>query len=280
MMLRRERSVWLDAGVGVRAIDIAARQGLVQLVDVAGCEFDTLRLGDAWSSTFKPTHTTVQIVLSGGLELRLGSHDEAAGSGSMAVHTNAPWNEHWLPRRQRILVVSWDAGRQQPALGVMKLNRFARRVWEEIAIGVERACNAEQSYAVVTRAREALRQDGVEVPDFALEAPPPAAQLLQQHINWAMCNLHQAPGWVDLERKTGLSARQLNRLWTANSEWLSGDGFRQGLLRRKLYNAAVLGYHADAKRLGLARALGYSSDRALDLALRSHGVPVPRPARR
>lgn len=270
----------LDDTLGYRTIDISARQCFVQLLDVAGCEFDTPRLGDWPTSAFRRTHASVQIVLSGGLDLRLGSRDETARLGSMAVHMNDHWSEHWLPERQRIVTVSWVPIDRRPTVGVVRLDGRALRVWKEIAESIEEAREQSEFRVITTRVRGALRCQGVEIPEFAIEAPSRAARVLQPHVDWAMCNLHRAPGWVDLERRTGLSARQLNRLWNSDADWLPEVGFRAALLRRKLFSAALMGYHADARRLGLARALGYGSDRALELALRSHSVPVPWAANR
>lgn len=259
------------------------RPGLrIYAVSLQGASFETRALGPIVARSGPAArgfcnHLTV--VLDGALILRRGAEHEVP-SRSLVAESGTPWDERWEGRRFACVVWEWSEAFGPPvaAPSDARLNGVdagrVERLFEALAGGGARGAAGA---ALAVEAGALARSFGVDLPPWReelLAETPPGAQALADLLNGSFSALDRKPMWVDLEGGAELSERHLRRRLRALGDWLDipHGGFRERLRVLRATAATTLLGAPGATLEHVAASVGYSSARALALALREEGL--------
>ncbi|HVY44267.1 MAG TPA: AraC family transcriptional regulator [Minicystis sp.] len=218
----------------------------------------------------------------------------------------APGEERWIARgersiaatktgllmrqeapRYRSVVCEWEPGRwgerPAPSLDVARVDdaHLAR-----LAAFADALAAADRDPSTVADELEAawaaLRELGVPLAPFArtaafAEAVSESTLRVAEALDELQSNLKGAPMMVDLERATGLSARQLQRLvHDFNARYgFNASTWRDTRNRWRLLAGATLMTAPGATAEAVARAVGFGSVSTFARALADVGLPPP-----
>jgi hypothetical protein len=238
-----------------------------------------LPLWPTWQND--PTSWQLTIQLEGTLVCKRPTAETSLSSRSIALEPSLDWNERWIGRRVRSLVIDWEPGfgpTQPDALrGTINAVDLERLV--SIADRIERNGSTVDSGPVLHELDAVLRGIGVRID--ALDALPRYVESARTMntatlISTLRSNLAAHPMWVDAVCASGRCERQLRRDVQALYDRLGLhiDGLR-GIMSRQRVLSAVMLLSAKGATVGeVARSVGYSSSRALALALQRAGLPT------
>ncbi|MEM6957154.1 MAG: AraC family transcriptional regulator [Myxococcota bacterium] len=255
-----DRKVTLGAGQSRASRTLRAPGFAVQLLEVEGFNTDTRFVHDAFVRDVP--ENTLTVVLAG--EYESSASGSAVHAGSLAFERRDQWLEQWTGRRQRFLMAVWNGG-DAPS-GRETLGPNALRWWRLLAEQIELAQpeDAARIGAVLLSRLSAL---GLQPPAMPTSMAPPEVQRVAGALSHVFSHLHESPGWIDLEARTGLGERQLRRILRNSPDWLPSS-LRRELLIYRLSAASTLLDGSNTAVDEVARALGYRSDRALHTAIR------------
>lgn len=288
-MITLERRVGLLTGGARRETVWLRAEGLTVYV----CESDGLVFDAAPLSAFTrgvvdqgrdaPRLDHVTMVLEGAQHVRTQGRPVDVGAGQLIGDALPAWDERWEGGPYRSLSVEWSSahGDAMPGRAHGRMSRRLSSAARALAAAMmRRELRGAAGADAVARLLAALRAEGLPLaaPDRrALVAVPEGAQALADAVSWMQSSLHTQPMWVDVERRLGLSERQLRRHLARLGWWV---GFPHGSMRRHLVSVRTVGAAAllsarGVKAKDVARSLGYGSERALVTALSNVGLPPP-----
>lgn len=252
------------AGHQRRTTNLVSPSLVVQLIDNRGVTVETEPIARAFPELWGGSYSSLTILLDGCYESDVAGSVEAGA----AVHEcRESWRERWTGPRQRFIAIGWR-GAPGPRVGHARLGPAARAAWTEIALMLDRS---RPPADLAERIEAASRSAGIDIPRARL-AVPPEVHRLEGPLCRAHTSLHQDPQSVDLERWSGLSARQIRRILAEHRTWVRGVGLREALHQQRIKAALCLLQCAGLESERIARALGYGSNRALYTALRRVGL--------
>lgn len=246
------------------SITLNAPDLLVQLVDNRGIEVDT-RPFNADAERLGAGKTTLTVVLEGNYATQRA---RPASKGHLVWEHRVQWRERWSGAHQRFVTLAWPTQRD-PDASTERLGPAAIRAWTDVADALERSSSRTED--VVARVRAACASAGLQ-PPLVQDTPPPGIERLAHALSRATTQLHLGPQWIDVARWSGMSERQLRRLFSAHARWLRSKGLREAIGFQRLKTAVSLLAADGLTSARVARALGYGSNRAMYTALRRAGL--------
>ena len=184
--------------------------------------------------------------------------------------------------RYAALAFEWDVDWLELRPEPFTAARLDDRVRAELLALFESIVAGGGAAGAVVRVAEVLRAAGVglRVPGASeCEEPslPEKTVALAAELDALFSRLAEQPMLADLERRLGVSARQLNRLVSAFNQryGFNAAGWRDARNRRRLFVGFALMTAPGATAELIARAVGYRSLSAFTHGLTEAGLPPP-----